>query len=198
MFFYIGGISGVGKTVAIAGIIQLAREKGIKIEIAPLKEVLCELAGVKTVEEFRALSEEFRSSLHPKAREILYELDAVDSKTIRIYDSHFCSLDQKGEKFIIRPVHVDDKRRVIGVAILVATPSSVVRRRIKDQSIRADRHQFDVDQIAKEQNKEVQVSTAQAHEIGFPLAIFDNTNAGVLFVSEKILTYIRKEIMMGR
>ncbi len=198
MFFYIGGISGVGKTITIESILQLAHEKCIKLEIAPLKETLCTLAGVETVEEFRLLPESFRSNLHPQAREILYEIDASDFKTIRIYDSHFCSLNQEGKEFIIRSVHREDRKRIKGIAILTANPLFIAMRRIQDYPKRIDRHQFNISQLSREQDKEIEVAMTQARELGVSCITFDNTNSSVFSMSEEIFVYIQQIIAGNR
>jgi len=89
MFVYIGGVPGVGKTTVIAKVEELARERKIKMEKIKGAPILCELVGVATVAELRALPESVRRALRPEMNRRIYELDRADPGTIRLADGHF-------------------------------------------------------------------------------------------------------------
>lgn len=65
MFVYIGGVPGVGKTIVVADTEKLARKRGVRMEKIKGTPILCELAGVATVADLRALPESVRRSTAP-------------------------------------------------------------------------------------------------------------------------------------
>lgn len=174
MIVYIGGVSGVGKTTIIESVEKLAMANNLKIERATVKEILCDLAGVKTVEEYRCLPEEIRSSLHSEATNRIYEIDCINSKTVRLYDGHFCSLNPYNGNEIVRPIRFDDRKHLVAIIVLIANPEVIFRRRIFDFNMRKDRHIVDVDFITREQQREIEVAQIYERNINIPLYILKN------------------------
>jgi adenylate kinase len=138
MFVYIGGVPGVGKTTVVANVEELARERKIKIEKVKGASILCELAGVATVAELRALPESVRRTLRPEMNRRIYELDRADPETIRLTDGHFVCFDVKGKEYGIRQIQPWDKEQMIAIAVVVINPGTILSRRLEDVGDRPD------------------------------------------------------------
>ena len=193
MLVRIGGIAGIGKTTIIKELLVIGQESGLPIREAPLREILRELAGVKTVEEYKALSEEIRGSFYPESERQIYELDRVNPSTVWVHDGRFAYFNQKSGEYRIRPVVHDDSERLLAIAILVAKPEVILSRRIKDYPIRNDRHLLDVDSLKARQEKEVMVALLQAKEIGVPIRILSNGKSDEISkVADDLFSFVKK------
>ena len=188
MFFYIGGVPGVGKTTVVTETEGLARDRGIKMEKIKGAPILCELAGVDTVAELRALPESVRRALRPEMNRRLYELDRRDPETIRLADGHFVYFDIKGEEYGVRQIQPLDKEQMLAIAVIVANPHTVLRRRLKDVDDRHDRKR-NIDFLIQEQKMEVDVATSQATELGIPLCFASNEGYENPTASEMLFSF---------
>lgn len=173
MFVYIGGIPGVGKTKVITATEEFARERKVKIEKIKGSPILCELAGVTTVAELRALPESVRQSLRPEMNRQLYELDRRDPETIRLADGHFVYFDIEGKEYGVRKIQPWDNDQMLAMAIVVANPHTVLRRRFEDINDRYDR-KCDFDFLVREQKMEIEIAISQAAELRIPLCFISN------------------------
>src|SRR3990167_7704432 len=120
MFVYIGGVPWVGKTTVVTKIEDYAQERNIRMEIIKGTPILCELAGVATVAELRALPESVRRALRPEMNRRLYELDRADPETIRLADGHFVYFDIEGKECGVRQIQPWDKEQTIAIAVIIA------------------------------------------------------------------------------
>ena len=188
MFVYIGGVPGVGKTTVVTETEQLARDRGIRMEKIKGTPILCELAGVSTIAELRALPESVRQALRPEMNRRLYELDHSDPKVIRIADGHFVYFDIEGKEYGIRRIQPWDKEQMIAIAVIVANPYTILRRRLKDARDRYDRKR-NVDFLIQEQKMEVGVAIYQAAELGIPLCFLSNEEDESPTASEALLSF---------
>jgi len=173
MFVYIGGVPGVGKTTVITEVEELARKRKIKMEKTKGTPILCELAGVTTVAELRALSEDVRRALRPEINRRLYKLDRADPRTIRLADGHFVYFDIEGKEYGVRQIQPWDKEQTIAIVVIVASPDSILSRRLKDANDRPDR-KHNINFLIQEQKMEIDIAVSQATELGIPFCLIRN------------------------
>ncbi len=195
MLVRVGGVPGVGKTTVIHEVQEIARIEGFQLEIAKTRETLCELAGVKTVEEYRALPEQTRSNLYPEMDRRVYESDRQDPSIIRLYDGHFWFFHSQGGLYRARIIHPGDDKQLLAIAVIVADPEVVYNRRLKDLAIRSDRHWVERDGLDWEQRMEVAVASTQAAQLGIPVRIFHNNGGETPKVSELVLSFVKNLTM---
>lgn len=192
MFIYVGGVPAVGKSSIIREVEKLACGQGINLERIVGTGIMCELAGVSTVEELRQLPEETRRKLRPEMNRRIYEKDRLDPSAIRVCDGHFCFFDIKGEEYGKRQIQPWDKEQVKAIVVVLANPQIILRRRISDGAERPDR-QRDFEFIKKEQQLEVQIATSQAQELGIPIGFLVNgRKRSVTEEAELLLSLIRQ------
>lgn len=173
MFVYVGGVPAVGKSSIIQEVEKLAFKQGISLKRTVGTAIMCELANVATVEELRRLPEETRLKLRPEMNRRIYEQDRLDPATIRVCDGHFCFFDIKGEEYGKRQIQPWDKEQMKAIVVVLASPQTVLQRRIRDGIERPDR-QLSLEFIKKEQQLEVQIATVQAQELGIPIGFLVN------------------------
>lgn len=188
MFVYIGGVPGVGKTTVVTKAEELARKRKIKMEKIKGAPILCELAGVTTVAELRALPEGVRRALRPEMNRRLYELDRGDSGTIRLADGHFVYFDVEGKEYGVRQIQPWDKEQTIAIAVVVASPSSILSRRLKEANDRPDR-KHDINFLIREQKMEIDVAVSQATELGVPFCFIRNEDGESPPAVETLLSF---------
>ena len=187
MFIYVGGVPGVGKTTIITETEKLARKQGVKIEKIKGSPILCKLAGVDSVAKLRALPESVRRALRPEMYRQLYELDRRDPETIRLADGHFVYFDVEGKEYGIRQTQPWDKEQLIAIAIIVANPYIILRRRLKDAKYRCDR-KLDINFLTREQKMEIDIARSQAKELGIPFCFICNEDK-ILTAAEALFSF---------
>ncbi len=188
MFIYIGGVPGVGKTMVVTEVEKLARKRKIKMEKIKGAPILCELAGVATVAELRALPESVRRALRPEMNRQLYELDRADPGTIRLADGHFVYFDIEGKEYGVRHIQPWDKEQTIAIVVIVASPNNVLSRRLKDAGNRPDR-KHDVNFLIQEQKMEIDVAVEQAVALGIPFCFIRNEGDESPTAAETLLSF---------
>jgi len=188
MFIYIGGIPGVGKTTVVTETEELARKRKIKMEKIKGSPILCELAGVVTVAELRALPESVRRTLRPEMNRQLYELDRRDPEVIRLADGHFVYFDIEGKEYGVRQIQPWDKEQMIAMAVIVASPNTILRRRLEDKNDRHDRKR-NLDFLIREQRMEIDVAVSQSSELCMPLCFVSNEGRENPTASEMLLSF---------
>lgn len=188
MFIYVGGVPGVGKTTVVAETEKLAQQHGIRMERIKGAPILCELAGVPTIAELRALPESVRRALRPEMNRWLYELDRSDPEVIRLADGHFVYFDIEGKEYGIRQIQPWDKKQMLAIAVIVANPHIILHRRIKDAGDRHDRKR-NIDFLIQEQKMEVNVAVSQAAELGIPLCFLGNEDGENPTASEMLFSF---------
>lgn len=192
MFVYVGGVPAVGKTSIIQEVEKLAFKQGVSLERTVGTVIMCELANVATVEELRRLPEETRLKLRPEMNRRIYEQDRLDPATIRVCDGHFCFFDIKGEKYGKRQIQPWDKEQMKAYIVVLASPQTVLQRRIKDGIERPDR-QRDLDFIKREQQLEVQIATGQAQELGIPIGFLANGHKKSVTKEAELLLFLIRQ-----
>lgn len=197
MFIYVGGVPGVGKTTVITEAEKLARERGIRMERIIGTSILCELAGVTTVAELRALPEDVRQALRPEMYRRLYELDRRDPETIRLADGHFVYFDVEGKDYGIREIQPWDKGQMLAIAVIVADPYIILHRRLKEAGNRPDR-KYGVDFIIREQKMEVGTAISQAAELSLPLCFINNEGCANPAASETLFFFCSHQALCRR
>ncbi|MDP2641462.1 MAG: hypothetical protein Q8P39_02895 [Candidatus Yanofskybacteria bacterium] len=191
MLVRVGGVPGVGKTIVIERAVDLSPKSGVIIERARTKEVLCELAGVSTVEEYRTLPLNFRKSLYPEMDRRLYAEDQENPATVRLYDGHFYFFDPETGGYQTRTVYPEDKLQLMAIIVLaVANPETLFRRRIQDQSFRLDRQQISLELLRKEQEMEVKTAATQAEQLGIPFRVLQNEDGETDCVALQLLSFL--------
>lgn len=188
MFIYIGGVPGVGKTMVVAETEKLARKRGVRMETIKGASILCELAGVVTVAELRALPESVRRALRPEMNRRLYELDRRDPETIRLADGHFVYFDIEGKEYGVRQIQPWDKEQMLAIAVIIANPHTILRRRLKDAGDRHDRKR-NINFLIQEQKMEVNVAASQAVELGIPFCFVSNDGRESPTASEVLFSF---------
>jgi adenylate kinase len=188
MFIYIGGVPGVGKTTVVTEVEELAGKRKIKMEKIEGAPILCELAGVATVTELRALPESMRRALRPEMNRRLYELDRADSGSIRLADGHFVYFDIEGKEYGVRQIQLWDKEQTIAIAVIVASPSSILNRRLKEANDRPDR-KHDINFLIQEQKMEIDVAVSQAKELSIPFCLIRNEGDESPTAAETLLSF---------
>ncbi len=176
MIVFVNGVSGVGKSTVIEKTGELSIQSVLKIEQAKVKETLCELGGVKTVEEYRLLPEKTRSAFHAGTTERIYQADLEDMNTIRLYDIHLCSCSHCDDSEIIRPFRTDDGSHVVLIITLVARPENVLARKNLDLRIRRDRHITSIDFVIKEQRRAIETAEMYSKVLNIPSKIISNND----------------------
>jgi len=190
MFLYIGGIPGVGKSTIIRSLEIKAAKENIKVEKMAGTPILCKLAGLKTAEALRRLSEEKREKLRPRMYDIIHETLRQKPDTLWIFDGHFCYFDWNGKEFGTRPIQSWDKELMMGIIVLTARPETILSRRMKDR--RPDR-KLSLDFIKKEIKKEAEIAKLQAETLEKPLIFIANEDGKAGENAEKILQLIKKK-----
>lgn len=196
MIVYVGGIPGAGKTTIITEMEKIARSRGINLERIVGTKILCELAGVLSVEELRKLSETERRKFRFEMNRRIYEMDANDFGTIRVGDGHFVFWDIHGENYGIHQIFPWDKKQTIAIAVIDADEHMILERRKKDFSKRSDR-QLNLDFINKERRMEIEIAFSQAKELGIPIKIFEN-NKNSVDISRDLLTFIQECVLKNK
>ncbi len=188
MFVYIGGVPGVGKTTLVVETEKLARKREVRMETIKGVPILCELAGVTTVAELRALPESVRRALRPEMNRRLYELDCRDPETIRLADGHFVYFDIEGKEYGIRQIQPWDKKQMLAIVVVIANPYTILHRRLKDTGDRQDRKR-NIDFLIQEQKMEVDVAVSQAMELGIPFCFVGNEGHENPTTSEMLFSF---------
>jgi len=188
MFVYIGGVPGVGKTTVVSETEELAQRQHIRMEKIKGAPILCELAGVATVAELRALPENVRRALRPEMNRRLYGLDLADPEVIRLADGHFVYFDVEGKEYGVRQIQSWDKEQTIAIAVVVASPNSILYRRLKDASGRPDRKR-DINFLIREQDMEIDIARSQAKELGIPFCLIRNEGDEIPTAAETLLSF---------
>lgn len=193
MLVRVGGIPGVGKTALIERVEELSQKRGLKIERARTREILCELAGVRTVEEYRTLPIGVRKSLYPEMDRRIYATDRGDLVTVRLYDGHFYFDDPETGSYQTRPIYPEDRTQLMAIVVLVvADPVTVFNRRVQDLSFRLDRQQLSPDLLRREQEMEVKVASSQAEQLGIPFQKFYNEDGEIDRIARRLLSFSRE------
>jgi len=174
MIVYLGGVPGVGKTKVTKQVESLASEKGFTLKRLRGTGILCELAGVSSVDELRRLPEETRHELRPEMYRRIYAEDREDPNTVRLGDGHFCMFEINSDRFGTREIQPWDKDQVLGIMVLIAPSNLILERRKVDEETRDDRRS-DLDSITYEQKMELLIAKQQSEQIGCPMAVFDNS-----------------------
>jgi len=188
VFIYIGGVPGVGKTTVVTETEKLARKQEIRIEAIKGAPILCELAGVATVAELRALPESVRRALRPEMNRRLYELDRMDPETIRLADGHFVYFDIEGKEYGIRQIQQWDKEQMLAIVVVIANPHTILHRRLKDAGDRQDR-KCNIGFLIQEQKMEIDVAVSQTAELGIPLCFINNEGDESPTASETLFSF---------
>jgi len=188
MFVYIGGVPGVGKTTVVTEVEELARKRKIKMEKIKGASILCELAGVATVTELRALPESVRRVLRPEMNRRLYAFDRVDPGTIRLADGHFVYFDFEGREYGVRQIQPWDKTQMIAITVIIASPSSILSRRLKETNNRPDR-KHDINFLIQEQKMEIDVAISQARNLSIPFCFICNDGGEGPTAAETLLSF---------
>lgn len=191
MFVYVGGIPGVGKTTIIEEVLKIAHKNRFLLQGMEEKKVLCELTGVPSVKEYRLLPEEARSQARQQMISRFYELDRRDLKKIRIRDDHFTYLKEDGT-FFIRPLDSKDKIQMLAFVVLIASPETILNRRLHDASNRPEPNFTELRVIANHQEIELQTAFSQAEYLKIPIRVFENKEGRILQVSQSIFSFIRE------
>ncbi len=177
MIVYICGIAGVGKTK----VAQLAESRGdlgtARVERVKAHLILCKLAGVENVDEYRRLPEAVRRTYQPEMFRIVYETDQGNPETLRLFDRHISSWDPTEGALRVRAIREDDPRRVAGFVLLTAEPESIFLRRVRDYRERFDRRLFPPEILAEAQKIEVETAREQAKFLGVPLLQLVNNDS---------------------
>jgi len=126
-----------------------------------------------TVAELRALPESVRRALRPEMNRRIYELDRADPGTIRLADGHFVYFDVEGKEYGIRQIQPWDKEQMIAIAVVVASPGTILSRRLKEADDRPDR-KLDINFLIKEQKMEIDIAVSQATELSIPFLFICN------------------------
>lgn len=188
MFVYIGGVPGVGKTTVVSETEELAKRQHVRMEKIKGVPILCELAGVATVAELRALPENVRRALRPEMNRRLYELDRADPEVIRLADGHFVYFDVEGREYGVRQIQSWDKDQTIAIAVVVASLNSILNRRLTDASGRPDR-KLDINFLIREQNMEIDIARSQAKELDIPFCLIRNEGNEIPTAAEALLSF---------
>jgi adenylate kinase len=181
-------VPGVGKTTVVAKTEELAQKHKIRLEKIKGAPILCELAGVATVAELRALPEDVRRALRPEMNRRLYELDRANSGTIRLADGHFVYFDIEGKEYGVRQIQPWDKEQTIAIAVIIASPNSILNRRLKDTSDRPDR-KHDINFLIQEQKMEIDIAVSQAKELSIPFCLIRNEGGESPTAAETLLSF---------
>jgi adenylate kinase len=187
MFIYIGGIDAAGKTTLIAKTIGIARQQNIHLHDAGVNQILCNMAGVSSFREWRILPEKIKDSIRPKMEVAIRNIDADDPETIRLRDVHFIFSRNNGERGF-RTVQSWDKERLSGIAVIIANPTEIIRRRLKDIALRPDR-KCDIKCVAKEQSLELAIAKQQSIEIGVPIRVIKNESPNIDKVCKNLFRF---------
>lgn len=193
MFVYIGGVPGVGKTSFIREVVKLSQESDFPVMGMNEKSVLRELIGVTTEEEYRLLPDNIRAQARRKMVVQFYELDAADSKAIRIRDDHF-AVPKGNNQYFTRPYEISDKLQVLAMIVLISTPDIIARHRCKDMAFRPERAIEDYKTITEHQNMEINTAIAQASCLNVSLGIFLNEEGKLSTAVKKTLSLIQTAV----
>ena len=177
MFVYIDGLNGAGKTTLMGRVVEMSRKQNLHLCDAGVDQILCDMAGVLNLREWRILPEEIRGGIRPKMEAMIRDIDARSPEIIRLRDVHFIFSHANGERGF-RIVQPWDKKRLSGITVIVADPAEILRRRLKDTAFRPDR-KCNIERIAEEQNLELSVAKRQSMKIGVPFNIVENETPNV-------------------
>lgn len=193
MFVYVGGVPGSGKTSLISACTYIAITKGLAWEHTVGTLIMCELAGVATVEELRRLPESARSALRPIMNERIYYQDRLDPYTVRICDGHFYFYDVTGNEHGTRSIQPGDPEQMKGFILIKASSKNILERRIRDKSHRSDR-QLNKELIQQEIKMEEAIAKQQAEKLNIPLLFVENNDQDIKMASQRLFNTIRQLI----
>ncbi|MCD6500726.1 AAA family ATPase [bacterium] len=191
MFVYIGGVPGVGKTTLIRAIIKFARKTGFPLQGMEERKMLYQLTGVTSADEYQLLPEEVRSEARERMVAYFSELDRKEPKTIRIRDDHFAYLKENGTYFI-RPYKSGDEIQMLAFVVVIASPETILARRVRELSSRPDRNFFDLNKIASHQEIELRTAFSQAKQLKIPIKVFENKKGELIQVSKCVFSFIKE------
>lgn len=178
MFVHLGGVPGSGKTTLTNTVEQLAERESFPLQRLTGGEILCELAGVDSMAELRALPESVRATLRPEMYRWLYAEDRADPRTVRLGDGHFVLFEVKGQRYGVRQIQPGDAEQTLAMVVITADPETVLSRRRDDVGSRQDR-QFSLDAIRREQKLELEVAKSQAEQLQVALEIVPNPDGSI-------------------
>lgn len=194
MIVYICGIPGVGKST-IANMVETRSPlRGRRIEKIRFSEILCTIAEVESLREYRSLPEDTRRTYQPEMFRRVYEMDRADPSTIRLFDRHVSSWNPHAGDLKVRKIMEDDMARIKGFILLTANPEIIFLRRVKDYNERFDRHLFPSDILMEAQRIEIEIAKTQSRFLDIPLLELrnddgeapDNCHKVTAFLSELI------------
>jgi hypothetical protein len=165
----------------------MASKKALYLCDAGVDQILCDMAGVPSLREWRILPEETRNTIRPKMEIMIRDIDARNPEAIRLRDVHFVFSRANGERGL-RAVQPWDKEILVGIAVAIANPAEIIRRRMKDITLRPDR-KCDIELVAEEQNMELTVAGQQSVEIGVPFRIVENETPNVDKSCEELFNF---------
>lgn len=140
------------------------------------------------MKNYGALPEGVRRRLRPEMNRQLYELDRASLEVIRLDDGHFIYFDIEGKECGIRQIQPWGKEQLLAIAVIIASPRTILQRRLKDARVRYDR-KCDIDFLIKEQKMEVAIAISQAAELGVLLYFVSNEGGESPTASEILLFF---------
>lgn len=190
MFVYVGGIPGVGKTTVIQKTVELARGNNFSLQSLNEKQILYQITGVKSLEEYAQLPREIRAEARRRIVAHLYEMDKEDPTTLRIRDDHFTAPNED-DSYWVRQLEDTDKIHMLAFVVIVAEPEIILLRRITRNFIPIDSNFFKLDAIVQHQKLEIQVASLQAEQLQIPLKILNNEGR-VIQTATFLLEFLKK------
>lgn len=191
MFIYVGGIPCVGKTTIIGMVIELAQESNFPIQSLEEKELLYQITGVKSAQDYAKLPKVTRAEARRQMTEYFYEIDNKDLITIRIRDDHFTAPKEDGS-YWVRQLEEKDRRHMLAFTVIVAKPKIILHRRLGCRFIPPEPDFFDVNIITLHQDMEIRVASSQADYLQIPLKVIQNEEREMQRTSILLFLFIQE------
>ncbi len=192
MIVYIGGISGVGKSTVIKGVLRRLADLEIKAELIRPLPLMAKLANL-TEDECRKLPDEIKQSYRPEMRQMTYDIDSSDPNTVRIEDNRFVLLNDTDGSFLSRRIERDDDSGHIKLFVLLKADSEIIlQRRVEDSAKRSDRIS-DPELIKRQLEDEVSAAEHFSQKQGIPLLQVENAGE-IDLVVERIIEKIQEVV----
>lgn len=193
MFVYVGGIPCVGKTTIIRMTIGLAQKSNLSLQGLEEKELLCQITGVKSAEDYAKLPKEIRAKTRKNMVDYIYDLDEKDLTTIRIRDDHFTAPKEDGT-YWVRQLGEKDKTHMLAFVVIVAKPKIILQRRLSRKFVPPEPESefFDVNVIIQHQEMEVKIASSQADYFQIPLKIIENEKGRVGQATTLLLSFVQE------
>jgi len=195
MLFIAVGLPGVGKTSVLKGVIERAKDDGIKVSLVNFGDIMLEEGLKKQIvkdrDEIRKLKTATQRYLQKLAAKRIKEITRREGADILIVDTHVFIRTPR-EYFIGLPRDVLDLLSPDVILVVTAKPEEIYQRRSQDSTrVRED---FPPEEITLHQNLTIYGGAAAALYVGADLVIIENPQGAIDTAINKLFEIVKLRI----